>query len=147
MNLARNLENSAFFFIDRPALLQAGAEVTYAQFNDRANRIATGLITLGVKPGDHVGLCAPNSADWIAFYFGVLKAGAVAVTLSSQLRRNELTNLVNHAKLRFVFTTETNLRDLEALKSPDGLEKVICTGGDLNLRHLMDMGSGSFKAL
>ena len=52
---------------------------------DRANRIATGLIERGLNPGEFVGLCAPNSADWIAFYFGVLKAGAVAVTLSGVL--------------------------------------------------------------
>ena len=58
MNLSQNLQASAFFFPDRPALRQAGTESTYAQLNDRANRIATGLIRLGTKPGDHVGLCA-----------------------------------------------------------------------------------------
>ena len=36
------------------------------------------LIKMGVKPGQHVGLCAPNSADWLAFYFGVIKAGGLA---------------------------------------------------------------------
>jgi long-chain acyl-CoA synthetase len=51
---------------------------------------------MGVKPGDHVGLCAPNSGDWLAFYFGVLKAGAVAVTLSSLLKPDELSLLINH---------------------------------------------------
>jgi len=75
MNLAQNLEASAFFFSHRPALRQAGSEWTYAQLNDEANRIATGLIKMGVKPGEYVGLCAMNSAAWIAFYFGVLKTG------------------------------------------------------------------------
>ena len=51
MNIAHNLEASAFFFPDRPALRQAGSELTYAQLNHEANRIATGLIRLGVKPG------------------------------------------------------------------------------------------------
>ena len=129
MNLSHNLEASAFFFLDRPAVREAGMEITYAELNDRANRIATGLLSMGGQPGDHVGLCAPNSPDWIAFYFGVLKAGAVAVTLSGLLAGSELANLVNHARPRFVFATGTRLRDLEALKSPDGLEKVICTGG------------------
>jgi len=75
MNLANNLEASAFFFPDHPAVSQAGCETTYAQLNERANRIATGLIRMGVHPGEHVGLCAMNSPDWIAFYFGVIKAG------------------------------------------------------------------------
>ena len=147
MNLAHNLELSAFFFPDRPALRQSGLEMTYAQLNDQANRVATGLIKMGVKPGEHVGLCAPNSVDWIVFYFGVLKAGAVAVTLSGLLTGDELVNLVNHSKPRFVFTVETKLQELEKLKISGGLEKVICSGGDLSLRHLIEIGTGSFKAL
>jgi long-chain acyl-CoA synthetase len=121
MNLARNLEASAFFFPD--------------------------LIRLGVKPGEHVGLCSLNSADWIAFYFGVLKAGAVAVTLSGVLTGDELALLVNHARPRFIFTSENKLYEMEKLKSPEGLEKVICPGGDIDLEYLMAQGSGSFKAL
>ena len=147
MNLAHNLEASAFFFPDRPAVRQAGSEWTYAQLNDQANRIATGLIKMGVKPGEHIGLCAPNSADWIIFYFGVLKAGAVAVTLSGVLTGDELARLVNHSKPRLIFAAETKLGDLEQLKHPGGLEKVICPGGDLDFQHLLEMGSGSFKAL
>jgi long-chain acyl-CoA synthetase len=147
MNLARNLEASAFFFPNRPAVREAGLELTYAQLNDRANRIATGLIGLGVKPGEHVGLCSLNSADWVAFYFGVLKAGAVAVTLSGLLAGNELALLVNHARPRFMFTSEHKLHEMERLKTSVGLEKVICPGGDMDLEYLMAQGSGSFKAL
>jgi long-chain acyl-CoA synthetase len=147
MNLAHNLELSAFFFPNRPAVRQGSIEMTYAQLNDQANRIATGLIKMGVKPGEFIGLCALNSADWIVFYFGVLKAGAVAVTLSGMLTGGELANLVNHAKPRFLFSDQTKLQELERLKSSGGLEKVICSGGDLDLQSLTETGSGSFKAL
>jgi long-chain acyl-CoA synthetase len=147
MNLANNLEASAFFFPNNPAVRQAGCETTYAQLNERASRIATGLIRIGVGPGEHVGLCAMNSADWIAFYFGVIKAGAVAVTLSGSLTANELAILVNHSKPRLMFAADAKLQELERLKDSSGLEKIICPGGDLDLDRLMDMGSGSFKAL
>jgi long-chain acyl-CoA synthetase len=147
MNLAHHLEQSAFFFPDRPAIRQAGVEMTYAQLNDSANRVATALIKMGIKPGDHVGLCTPNSTDWIIFYFGVLKAGAIAVTLSAMLTGDEMANLVNHARPRFIYITPAKLEDLERLKNPDGIEKIICTGGDLDLRSLMEMGSGSFRAV
>ncbi|MGD0232568.1 MAG: AMP-binding protein [Syntrophorhabdales bacterium] len=66
MNLATNLEATAFFFPDRPALREDGREITYDQLNHQANRIATGLLAMGIKPGEHVALCAPNSVDWIA---------------------------------------------------------------------------------
>ena len=77
MNISNNLESAAFYFPNRPAFSEAGREITYSEFNDRANRIATGLLALGMRAGDHIGLLAPNSADWLVFYFGVLKAGAV----------------------------------------------------------------------
>jgi len=69
MNLARNLELSAQFFPNKPAIREGALELTYAQLNEDVNRVATGLIKLGVKPGELVGMCAPNSADWIIFYF------------------------------------------------------------------------------
>ena len=147
MNLAHNLEQSAFFFPDRPAVRQDGLEMSYAQLNDSANRIATGLIKMGIRPGDHVGLYAPNSAEWIIFYFGVLKAGAIAVTLSAILTGDELVNLIIHARPRFVFSAPAKLSELERQKNPEGLEKIICPGGDLDLQSLMAMGSRSFKAV
>jgi long-chain acyl-CoA synthetase len=147
MNLARNLEQSAFFFPDRPAICQDGREMTYAQLNDSVNRVATGLIEMGIRPGDLVGLCAPNSAEWIIFYFGVLKAGAVAVTLSAVLTEDELVNLVNHAQPRFFYCDPTKLKKLEQLKNPKGIEKILCVGGDLDPQSLMKMGSDSFKAV
>ncbi len=147
MNLATNLESSAFFFPNHPALRQDDVEITYAALNDKASRIATGLLRLGVKPGDHIGLCAPNSIDWIAFYFGVLKTGAIAITLSSLLTRDEMALLVSHSKPRYMFTVPEKLGYLEPLRSSQGLEKIICAGGDFELRHILENGSGSFKAV
>jgi long-chain acyl-CoA synthetase len=147
MNLAHHLEQSAFFFPGRPALRQNGLEMTYAQLNDSVNRVASALLKGGIKPGDHVGLCAPNSMEWIIFYFGVLKAGAVAVTLSALLSGDELANLVRHSRPRFVYIAPTRLYETELLKNTAGIEKIICTGGDLDLQSLMKTGSGSFKAV
>lgn len=147
MNVATNLEASAFYFPQQPALSEAGAEISYASLNDRVNRMASGLVRMGIRPGDHVGICAPNSTDWIAFYFGVLKTGAVAVTYSSLLSKGELTLLVDHSRPRFIFASEDKLAALEGLRHSAGLERIICPKGDLTLQHLVDKGSGSFKAV
>jgi long-chain acyl-CoA synthetase len=146
VNLAKNLEWSAFFFPTQPAVNQGDSETSYAQLNEKANRVATALMTLGIRPGDHIALCAPNSGDWLAFYFGVLKVGAVAVTLSSMLTRDELAFLINHSQPRIVFTVDEKLDALDGFKGPGGVEKVISSGGDLSLQQLMDKGSPSFKA-
>jgi long-chain acyl-CoA synthetase len=147
MNFAHNLEISAYFFPNRPAVRQANLELTYAQLNERANRVATALIKMGVRPGMHIGLCAPNSSDWIVFYYGVLKAGAVAVTLSALLTGNELHKLVNHSRARVIFAGGSKLQELEKLKGSGELEKVICPGGDMELTNLIEMGSAAFRAI
>ena len=147
MNIARNLERSAFYFPDRPASSEDLSETSYAQLNDRANRVATALIQMGIRPGDHIGLCAPNSVDWLAFYFGVIKAGAVAVTLSSLLKRDELSRLLNHSKPKILFTYDEKLDELADLERGEYLERIICPQGDLDFGRLLEMGSGSFRAV
>ncbi|MBW1804376.1 MAG: AMP-binding protein, partial [Deltaproteobacteria bacterium] len=135
------------FFPTHPAISEGSAEITYAKLNDQASRLATSLIDMGVRPGDHIGLCAPNSAEWIAFYFGVLKAGAVAVTFSSQLTGQELSHLLNHSVPKIMYTTPERLEDLEGFKGGGGLEKTVCADGDLDFKNLMSKGTGNFKAV
>lgn len=147
MNLAKNLEASAYFFPERLAISEGDKKTNYYQLNNISNRIATGLIKQGVKPGDFVAMCYPNSTEWIAFYFGVLKAGAVAITLSSLLTGDELTNLVTHAKPKIIFASDNKLSDLKKLKDEGTIEKIICTDGDIDLPHLIDSGVESFKSI
>jgi len=147
MNISNNLDNAAFHFPNRPALSENGNEISYSEFNHRANLVASGLLASGVKPGEHIGLLAPNSAKWLIFYFGVMKAGAVAVTLSSLLTPDEMTLLINHSRPRFLFTSEEKLSHLNKLRKTGVLEKVICRGADLELQQLMNMGASSFKTL
>ena len=147
MNLAKNLEMSTFYFPQRPAISEDGRETSYALLNEQANRVATALLKMGIASGDHVALCAPNSGDWLAFYFGVIKIGAVAVTLSSQLKADELTLLINHSRPKAIFTHNEKLGDLEKLRDEDCLEKIICPEGDLSFEMLLNTGKGVFKAV
>ncbi len=147
MNLAKNLETTASFFPDRPAISEDLSKTNYKQLNDRANRVATALRQMGIQTGDQVGLCAPNSGDWLAFYFGVLKAGAVAVTLSSQLKKDELNLLINHSRPRMIFTFDEKLEGLSALRDEDCLRKIISPHGDMSFKELLGKGSGNFRAI
>jgi long-chain acyl-CoA synthetase len=147
MNVATNLETAALYFPNRPALSCDGREITYAEMNQGANRIATALLKMGVKAGDHVGLCAPNSMEWLVFYFGVLKAGAVAVTLGSTLSPEELRLLLDHAKPNVLFAFDDRLKDIENLRGKDGIGKVICPNGDLTYEKLVNSGEPNFEAV
>ncbi len=147
MNVASNLEISARYFPKNPALSIDDKEITYAQFNEEANRAATALLKLGIKAGDHVGLCAPNSADWLILYFGILKIGAIAITLGATLSPDELRMLLEHSKPRILFTTDERLKDIENLRGQKGLEKVICPNGDMTFQKMLDMGTTKFEAV
>jgi long-chain acyl-CoA synthetase len=142
MNVAANLERSALFFPDNPALSQDGREITYSRLDEESGRVAYSLIEKGIAPGDHVALCATNCPEWIAFYFGVLKAGAVAVTLSSLLSFDELAFLVNHARPRMVFTDRAG--ELTRLLGPDSASRIIERG---SLSAFCGQTKGSIKAV
>ncbi len=147
MNVATNLETASLYFPNHPALSCDGHETTYAEMNEGANRVATALLKMGVKAGDHVGLCAPNSSEWLMFYFGVLKAGAVAVTLGSALSTDELRMLLDHAKPKVLFTFDDRLKDIETLRGKKGIKNVISPGGDITFQKLFDSGVPNFEAV
>jgi long-chain acyl-CoA synthetase len=147
MNLAHYLETSAQCFPRHPVVREASGDTTYEELNESANRVASALMKLGIEPGDPVALCAPNSGGWMAFYFGVLKAGAVAVTLSYLLKSMEFNSLIRHAGPRMVYADETRLADLEAFKDSGKLETIVCQGGDMDLPELIDLGTSRFRTV
>lgn len=147
MNLAKNLERSAFYFGDRPVVSESGRELSYGELNARANRVATSLLKMGVTEGDSIGLCAPNSGDWLAFYFGVLKAGATAITLSPLLRKEEMELLIGHSRPRILFTGEEKYEVASALIKSGAVEKVVCEGAETSLEALFQAGSPAFEAI
>lgn len=147
MNLARNLEWSTRYFNDRPAVIEGNREISFQEFNQESNQVATALIGLGVQPGDHVALCAPNSYRWLAFYFGVLKAGAIAVTLSPALVKNELMEVIDDARPRVMFTTDEKLDALGDRRDLGYLEHTVSSQGDISYEQLIEKGSPAFRAI
>jgi long-chain acyl-CoA synthetase len=147
MNVARNLENAAFYFPHRTAVIEDKQEISFLEFNRLSNRVATALRSVGVQPGDHVALYTPNSDEWLAFYFGTLKLGAVVVTLSSLLKRDELRRIMDNARPKVLFAGEEQLAELGDRKDYPYLEKVVSKGGEISYKELVKMGSDSFDAV
>ena len=57
-------------------------EITWNVFNEKANRFANLLINRGIKKGDKVGILLMNCIEWLPIYFGILKAGCLAVPMN-----------------------------------------------------------------
>ena len=65
-------------------------EITWSVFNEKANRFANMLIGRGVKKGDKVAILMYNCLEWLPIYFGVLKAGAIAVPFNFRYDAGEI---------------------------------------------------------
>ncbi|BBO81346.1 long-chain fatty acid--CoA ligase [Desulfosarcina ovata subsp. sediminis] len=88
------MENSAARFPDKVAVIHEKARATYGQINEDANRLARFLLSRDIRIGDRVVIMLENSIEYIVAYYGILKAGAVAVPLSTDLKPDGLDPLL-----------------------------------------------------
>ncbi len=65
-------------------------EITWLDFDKKANRFANLLLTRGCKKGDKVAILMMNSIEWLPIYFGILKAGALAVPMNYRYTAEEI---------------------------------------------------------
>jgi long-chain acyl-CoA synthetase len=89
-NLAELLSRSATAHPDRTAIKLEDNELTYAQLDAAAARVAGLLRAKGVEPGDRVGVMLPNVPHFAAAYYGALRAGAAIVPMNVLLKDREV---------------------------------------------------------
>lgn len=65
-------------------------EITWSIFDEKANRVANMLISRGIKKGDRVAILMFNCLEWLPIYFGILKAGCIAVPLNFRYSAEEI---------------------------------------------------------
>src|SRR6266567_3284244 len=110
------LEKSAQLLPDKMAFIQDGERVTYGQINSRANRLSLWLLEQGVISGDRIVMLLENSIEYVVSYYGVLKAGAVAVPLNCDLKADSLSVVLSELQPKAVIAcckAEQNLRDVD----------------------------------
>ena len=88
---------------------------TYAELNDSAEAIASGLAARGVRPGDRVALLLDNRLEFAEAFFGIIRAGAVAVPLNIRAQGPEMSYLIAHSGAK-VLIHEAH----SAARLPDG---------------------------
>src|SRR5437879_5487330 len=76
----------------REALVVAHQKIrwTYSELKSRSDAFASGLLSLGLEPGDRVGIWAPNCAEWTIAQFATAKAGLILVNMNPAYRLSEL---------------------------------------------------------
>ena len=115
-SLLHMFKNSVARTPDRECIVVLGGDrVTYSQVWDRATRVAGGLVTAGVRPGDRVANRYGNSLDWCLAFWGTLMAGAVVVPVNTRFSDAEVEYVVTDSGSSYVFQPDAALPDGEAL--------------------------------
>jgi len=108
------LEESAKRFPNKTALIHGDVRATYSQINSQANQLAHWLVKQGIIIGDRVVLIMENCLEYVVSYYGILKAGAVAVPLSSDLKPDGLEPLLAELEAKAILLSHRYERLLNA---------------------------------
>ena len=94
---------------------RARREMTWGEFDARANRIANLLISEGVKKGDKVALLLMNCLEWLPAYFGILKTGALAVPMNYRYTADEIRYCLDLSESSFLIFGEEFIGRVEEI--------------------------------
>ena len=82
---------------DAEAIVWGDRRISYVEWRDQADQFARGLLSLGIKPGDRVGLLAANRPEWLIAAFAINKIGATATAISTFSTPRELAWTLEHS--------------------------------------------------
>ena len=103
-------------FPGKSAVVCGDQRFTYAEFGERASRLAGALREVGVQAGDRVAFLSLNCHRLLEAYYGVLEAGAVLLPLNIRLAPNELAHILNDAGARVLFLEQEFLNAVDSFR-------------------------------
>ncbi|MDR1050001.1 MAG: AMP-binding protein [Deltaproteobacteria bacterium] len=105
MTVGRVLERNAREHPDGDALIypNRGVRHTWASLNEEVDRLARGLMAMGVKKGDRVAIWATNVPEWLNVLYAASKIGALLVTVNTHYRKNEINYLLTQSESNYLF--------------------------------------------
>jgi fatty-acyl-CoA synthase len=98
--LGQLLQETAARFPEQEALVYADRDfrLTYSQLDELTDRLARGLMALGVRKGEKVAVWATNVPYWVALQFATAKIGAILLTVNTSYKKEELRYLLNNSE-------------------------------------------------
>src|SRR5215471_9621819 len=107
MTIPQALEWAAATWSDKIALsfVHATDVLTYRQLAESVTRLRTGLVSLGLRPGDRVGIMIPNQVEFPLAWMSAIDAGAVAVPLNPKYTKREIEFVLGDTGASWLITT------------------------------------------
>jgi len=124
--------------LDKVAVIDLGGqgprEFTYAELDATSNAVARALLKRGLKRGERVAILSANRAEYLAAYFGIMRAGLVAVPVNFKFPRQTIHFIMQDAGAKLVFCDPPRRADC-----PEGLP-VVTFGGESGFDAFLDAG-------
>lgn len=131
MTMGEILPEAARRFGDKASLVVESETFSFSELETMSNRVANGLVSVGVLSGDRVTLYGPNCWEWIVAYYAIAKTGAVVNPISSMLTTEEVRFVVADSGARVVLTSIDKGLPLLDLVGTDELSRVVLWGGEV----------------
>jgi len=131
--LGRLLEEKAQKNKGKVFLIFEEEKVTFDRFNEMANRVANGLLSLAIKKGDKIAIMLPNCPDYLYLWFGIAKMGGIMVPLNVSWKGELLEYILNHSDAETVVVEESLLPQIEEVLAKVPRIHQIFVRGDKNI--------------
>jgi benzoate-CoA ligase family protein len=110
------------------ALASRARSLSFEEVAAEVGQVGNALLRLGIRRGDCVGILAPDSAEWVTSFFGIIRIGAVVVCLNTQLQTEEYDYILRDSRLRALIVHESLRSLIEPIHGQDTLEHIIVIG-------------------
>ena len=109
--ISQNLARTVAAHRGRDALVsvEQGLRYTYTEFAEEVDRVARGLMAIGVAAGDRVGIWSPNYTEWVLVQYATARIGAILVTINPAYRSSELEYVLNQSGISVLVAVESFL--------------------------------------
>ncbi|MFE2110336.1 long-chain fatty acid--CoA ligase [Kitasatospora sp. NPDC059463] len=129
MNLGRYVRRTAGHHPDAEALVCGPVRLTYAELDDRSDRLATALRAMGLDRGDRVATLAANRAELVVTEVALYKAGLARVPVNARLGEAEVAHLLRESEARVLLTDAGHLDTVRAALPGTNVKTVVCYDG------------------
>lgn len=136
LSFKAQLEKKISDKVTKPVFYYADRAYTWFDVDKASQIIANDLAAKGVKRGSHVGICSPNSINWIFTFFAIQKLGAIAVLLNFNLTPDEIVKLASIADVTHICYAE-----LPGKTSFEHYSEAVLNSPKSIVRHFCDISS------
>jgi amino acid adenylation domain-containing protein len=98
---------------DKAAIFRGSESLTFRELHAEAAAAAQALASLGVSPGDRVGICMPKTLDQVVAILGVLWANAILVPIHPVFRADQIGHVVDDCEMKFLITESARIAELQ----------------------------------